>query len=74
MRRNGLPPATGLFLRRNRRTEPRQFGAFRDTFRKSPVALDCVVVVAVIYEPVSGLEQVPNYGKFWPILAEMSRR
>src|SRR5258708_25525114 len=43
MRRNDLPTVTMPSLRTNRRTDPRQFGASHTTFRKSPVAHDCVV-------------------------------
>jgi hypothetical protein len=42
-RRNDLPTVTVPSLRKNRRTHPRQFGAFSYAFRKSPVAYDCVV-------------------------------
>ena len=43
MRRNDLPTVTMPSLRTNRRTDPRQFGAFRNTFRKFPEHIDCVV-------------------------------
>src|SRR5262249_61000184 len=36
----GRPNVRMSFLRTNRRTDPRQFGAFRDPFRKSPIVHD----------------------------------
>ena len=60
MRRNDPPTVTMPFLRTNRRTDPRQFGAFSYTFRKSPVAHDCVVVDAARIEPVSHLKFPAN--------------
>src|SRR5437868_1366086 len=64
MCRNDLTTVTMPSLRTNGRTNPRQFGAFRYTFRKSPVAYDCVVVDAVQIEPVSPLHFGEMQGDF----------
>jgi hypothetical protein len=58
MRSNDLPTVTKPSLRTNRRTDARQFEAFRTPSGNLTVAHDCVVVDAAWIEPVSTLNSL----------------
>ena len=51
-----------------------QIAGYSSETGKHQFASDCVVVVVAVICEGLWLEQVANYGKFWQILTEMSRR